>query len=117
MLTGRATETTLDTYSNMPAAATHSRSTTSRGDPQQEHDHRRFRADHEAVEQDAPAGRAASSSSDGKVIIAPDARVAVRLGQACALPGGLRLLVDIFHVFCGVPELLQIVSDGSFGVL
>ena len=34
-----------DTYSNMPAAATHSRSTTSRGDPQQEHDHRRFRAD------------------------------------------------------------------------
>ena len=60
MLTGRATETTyLDTYFNMPAAATHSRSTTSRGDPQQEHDHRRFRADHEAVEQDAPAGRTA----------------------------------------------------------
>ena len=37
----------------MPAAATHRRSTTSRGDPQQEHDHRRFRADHEAV-QSAP---------------------------------------------------------------
>ena len=54
----------LDNYFHIPAAATHSRSTTSRGDPQQEHDHRRFRADHEAVEQDAPAGRA-SSSSDG----------------------------------------------------
>ena len=92
----------------MPAAATHSRSTTSRGDPQQEHDHRRFRADHEAVEQDAPAGRAASSS-DGKIVVAPDARVAVRLGQARALPGGLRLLVDIFHVLRGVPELLEIV--------
>ena len=79
MLTGRATETILilDTYSNMPAAATHSRSTTSRGDPQQEHDHRLFRADHEAVEQEAPAGRA-SSSSDGKIIVAPDARLAMR---------------------------------------
>ena len=64
----------------MPAAATHRRSTTSRGDPQQEHDHRRFRADHEAVEQDSPAGRGPSSSSDGKLIVAPDARVAVRLG-------------------------------------
>ena len=90
MLTGRATETTyLDTYFNMPAAATHSRSTTSRGDPQQDHDHRRFRADHEAVEQDSPARRAASSS-DGKIVVAPDARVAVRRGQARALPGGLR---------------------------
>ena len=66
MLTGRATETTyLDTYLNIPAAAAHSRSTTSRGDPQQDHDHRRFRADHEAVEQDSPARRAASSS-DGR---------------------------------------------------
>ena len=74
----------------MPAAATHSRSTTSRGDPQQEHDHRRFRADHETIKQNAPAGRAASSS-DGKIVVAPDARVAVRLGQAGALPGGLRL--------------------------
>ena len=75
MLTGRATETTyLDTYFNIPAAATHSRSTTSRGDPQQEHDHRRFRADHEAVEQDAPAGRTASSSSDGKIVVAPQAK-------------------------------------------
>ena len=89
MLAGRATESYLDTYSNMPAAATHSRSTTSRGNPQQEHDHRRFRADHEAVEQDAPAGRA-STTSDGKIIVAPGARVAVRLGQARALPGGLR---------------------------
>ena len=71
MLTGRATETTyLDTYSNIPAAATHSRSTTSRGDPQQDHDHRRFRADHEAVEQESPAGRA--PSDDGKIIVAPD---------------------------------------------
>ena len=87
----------------MPAAATHSRSTTSRGDPQQEHDHRRFRADHEAVDQRAPAGRA-SSSSDGKIVVAPDARVAVRLGQARALSRGLRLLVDIFHVLRGVPE-------------
>ena len=108
MLTGRATETThLDTYSNIPAAATHSRSTTSRGDPQQEHDHRRFRADHEAVEQDAPAS---SSSSDGKIVIAPDARVAVRLGQARALPGGLRLRLNILNVFRGVAELLEVVA-------
>ena len=56
---GYGNDLILDTYSNMPAAATHSRSTTSRGDPQQDHDHRRFRADHEAVEQDAPAGRTA----------------------------------------------------------
>ena len=91
----------------MPAAATHGRSTTSRGDPQQDHDHRRFRADHEAVEQDAPAGRAASSSSDRKIVIAPDARIAVRLGQARALPGGLRLRLNIVHVFRGVPELLD----------
>ena len=105
----------LDTYFNMPAAATQSRSTTGRGDPQQEHDHRRFRADHEAVEQDAPA-RQAASSSDGKLISSPDARVAVRLGQACALPGGLRLLVDIFHVLRRVPELLEVVSHGQFGV-
>ena len=97
MLTGRATETSyLDTYFNIPAAATHTRSTTSRGDPQQEHDHRRFRADHEAVEQAAPAGRA-SSSSDGKIFVAPDTCVAVRLGQARALPGGLRLRPDIIH--------------------
>ena len=93
----------------MPAAATHSRSTTSRGDPQQDHDHRRFRADHEAVEQDAPADRAASSS-DGKIVVAPDARIAVRPGQARALPGGLGLLVDIFHVLRGVPELLEVVG-------
>ena len=117
MLTGRATETTyLDTYFNMPGAATHSRSTTSRGDPQQEYDHRRFRADHETIKQNAPAGRAASSSSDGKIVVAPDARIAVRLGQARALPGGLRLLVDIFHVLGGVPELLEVVSHGQFGV-
>ena len=115
MLTGRATETTyLDTYFNIPAAATHRRSTTSRGDPQQEQDHRCFRADHEAVEQAAPADRA--PSDDGKLIVAPDARVAVRLGQARALPGGLRLLVDIFHVLGGVPELLEVVSHGQFGV-
>ena len=94
----------------MPVAATQSRSTTSRGDPQQEQDHRRFRADHEAVEQDAPAGRAASSSSDGKIVVAPDARIAVRPGQARALPGGLGLLVDIFHVLRGVPELLEVVG-------
>ena len=93
----------------MPAAATHGRSTTSRGDPQQDHDHRQFRADHEAVEQDAPAGRAASSS-DGKVIDAPDARVAVRPGQARALPGGLRPLVYVVHVLRGVPELLEVVA-------
>ena len=68
-------------YSNMPAAATHGRSTTSRGDPQQEHDHRRFRADHETIKQNAPAGRA-STTSDGKIVIAPDARIAVRLGHA-----------------------------------
>ena len=92
----------------MPAAATHRRSTTSRGDPQQDHDHRRFRADHETIKQNAPAGRA-STTSDGKVIVAPDARIAVRRGQARALPGGLRLLVDIFHVLRGVPELLEIV--------
>ena len=96
MLTGRATETILilDTYSNVPAAATHSRSTTSRGDPQQEHDHRRFRADHETIKQNAPAGRA-STTSDGKIIVAPDARIAVRRGQARALPGGLRLRLNI----------------------
>ena len=98
----------------MPAAATQSRSTTSRGDPQQEHDHRRLRADHETIKQNAPAGR--PPSSDGKLIVAPDARVAVRLGQARALPGGLRLLVDIFHVLGGVPELLEVVSHGQFGV-
>ena len=100
----------LDTYFNMPAAATHSRSKTSRGDPQQEHDHGRFRADHEAVEQDAPAGRAASSS-DGKIVVAPDARVAVRLGQARALPGGLGLRMNVVHVVRGVPELLEVVSQ------
>ena len=111
MLTGRATETTyLDTYLNMPAAATHSRSTTSDGDPEQDHDHRRLRADHEAVEQDAPAGRAASSS-DGKIVVAPDARVAVRLGQARALPGGLGLRMNVVHVVRGVPELLEVVSQ------
>ena len=116
MLTGRATETTyLDTYFNIPAAATHRRSTTSRGDPQQEHDHRRFRTDHEAIEQDAPTIRA-SSSSDGKLIAAPDARVAVRRGQARALPGGLRLRPDIIHVLRGVPELLEVVGHGFFGV-
>ena len=112
MLTGRATETTLDTYSNMPAAATHSRSTTSRGDPQQEHDHRRFRADHEAIEQDAPTIRA-SSSSDGKLIVAPDARVAVRLGQARALPGGPCLRLYVFHMLGGVTELLEVVGHGA----
>ena len=90
----------------MPAAATHSRSTTSRGDPQQEHDHRRFRADHETIKQNAPAGRA-STTSDGKIIVAPDARVAVRLGQARALPGGLRLRLNILNVLRGVPELLD----------
>ena len=63
----------LDTYSNIPAATTHSRSTTSRGDPQQEHDQRRFRADHEAVEQAAPAGFRAPSD-DGKFIVAPFVR-------------------------------------------
>ena len=69
MLTGRATETTyLDTYFNIPAAATHRRSTTSRGDPQQEQDHGRFRADHETVEQYTPAGRAASSSEAFRVV-------------------------------------------------
>ena len=116
MLTGRATETILilDTYSNMPAAATHSRSTTSRGDPQQEHDHCRFRADHEAVEQESPAGRA--PSDDGKVIIAPDARVAVRLGQARALPGESNALPDVVHVVRGVPELLEVVGQGGLGV-
>ena len=107
MLTGRATETTyLDTYFNIPAAATHTRSTTSRGDPQQEHDHRQFRADHEAVEQAAPAS---SSSSDGKIVIAPNARVVVRLGQARALPGESSALPDVVDVFRGVPELLQVV--------
>ena len=76
MLTGRATETTyLDTYFNMPAAATHSRSTTGRGDPQQDHDHRRLRADHEAVDQDSPAGRGPSSSG-GKIVVAPERRIA-----------------------------------------
>ena len=99
----------------MPAAATHSRSTTSRGDPQQEHDHRRFRADHEAVEQDAPAGRASSSSSDGKIIVSPDARVAVRLGQARALPRGLGLGPDIVNVVRGVAELLEVVGHGRLG--
>ena len=88
----------------MPAAATHGRSTTSHGDPQQEHDHRRFRADHEAIEQDAPAS---SSSSDGKLIIAPDARIAVRRGQARALPGGLHFCPDVVHVVRGVAELLD----------
>ena len=63
MLTGRATETTyLDTYLNIPAAAAHSRSTTSRGDPQQDHDHRRLRADHETIKQNAPAGRSRGST-------------------------------------------------------
>ena len=99
----------------MPAAATHSRSTTSRGDPQQEHDHRRFRADHETIKQNAPAGRA-STTSDGKIVVAPETCIAVRRGQARALPGGLRLLVDIFHVLGGVPELLEVVSHGQFGV-
>ena len=94
----------------MPAAATHSRSTTSRGDPQQEHDHRRFRADHETIKQNAPAGRA-STTSDGKIIVAPDARVAVRLGQARALPGGLGLRMNVVHVVRGVPELLEVVSQ------
>ena len=117
MLTGRATETTfLDTYFNIPAAATHSRSTTSRGDPQQEHDHRRFRTDHEAIEQDAPTIRA-SSSSDGKLIVAPDARVAVRLGQARALPGGVGLRADVVHVVRGVAELLEVVGHGRVGIL
>ena len=105
----------LDTYFNMPAAATHSRSKTSRGDPQQEHDQRRFRADHETIKQNAPASRA-SSSSDGKIVVAPDARIAVRLGQARALPGGLRLRFYIFHMLGGVPELLEVVSHGQFGV-
>ena len=107
MLTGRATETThLDNYFKIPAAATHSRSTTSRGDPQQEHDHRRFRADHETIKQNAPAGRA-STTSDGKVIVAPDARIAVRRGQARALPGGLHFCPDVVHVVRGVAELLD----------
>ena len=96
----------------MPGAATHSRSTTSRGDPQQDHDHRRFRADHETIKQNAPAGRAASSLSDRKIVIAPDARIAVRLGQARALPGGLRLRLNILNVFRGVPELLEVVGHG-----
>ena len=100
----------------MPGAATHSRSTTSRGDPQQDHDHRRFRADHETIKQNAPAGRAASSSSDGKLVVAPDARVAVRLGQARALPRGLHLFVYVVHVFRGVTELLEVVRHGQFGV-
>ena len=96
----------------MPAAATHSRSTTSRGDPQQEHDHRRFRADHETIKQNAPAGRA-STTSDGKIVVAPDAREAVRLGQAGALSGGLGLRPDVIHVFRGVPELLEVVATPS----
>ena len=84
----------------MPAAATHSRSTTSRGDPQQERDHRRFRADHEAVEQAAPAADRAPSD-DGKIVGAPDARLAVRFGQACALPGGLGLRMNVVNVVRG----------------
>ena len=112
MLTGRATETILilDTYSNVPAAATHSRSTTSRGDPQQEHDHRRFRADHETIKQNAPAGRA-STTSDGKIVVAPDARIAVRRGQARALPRGLGLRLNIIDVLRGVAELLDVRPD------
>ena len=109
---GYGNDTYLDTDFDMPGAATHSRSTTSRGDPQQEHDHRRFRADHETIKQNAPAGRAASSLSDRKIVIAPDARIAVRLGQARALPGGLRLRLNILNVFRGVPELLEVVGHG-----
>ena len=105
----------LDAYSNIPATTTQSRSTTSRGDPQQEHDQRRFRADHEAVEQDAPAGRA-SSSSDGKIVVAPDARLAVRLGQARALPRGLSLGPDVDNVVRGVAELLEVVGHGRLRV-
>ena len=60
-------------------------------------------------------GRGPSSSSDGKIVVAPDARVAVRRGQARALPGGLRLLLDVVNVLRGVPELLQVVGHGSLG--
>ena len=105
----------LDTYFNMPAAATQSRSTTGRGDPQQEHDHRRFRTDHETIKQNAPAGRA-STTSDGKIIVAPDARIAVRRGQARALPRCLRPRAGVLDVLRGVPELLEVVSHGQFGV-
>ena len=99
----------------MPGAATHSRSTTSRGDPQQEHDQRRLRADHETIKQNAPAGRA-STTSDGKIVVAPETCIAVRRGQARALSRGLRLRLNIVHVVRGVPELLEVVSHGQFGV-